>query len=121
MIPAEGKSHSSRRSDSGLVPLEEVARQVLSHCVMRNFHMKDRDLEAVTLTVAYDDPVLLPCMIRRAYEGGATLGQVLLAVDAGLCLTNEASCCPSAGWAAAHEWAWISRRIPPSRRSSRRH
>ncbi len=83
--------------------------------------MKDRDLEAVTLTVANDDPFLLPRMIRRAFEGGATLCQVLLAVDAGLCLTGRTSCCPSAGWAAAHEWAWISRRIPLSRRSSRRH
>jgi hypothetical protein len=80
-----------------------------------------RDLEAVTLTVAIDDPFLLPRMIRRAYEGGATLCQVLLAIDAGWCLTSESSCCPSTGWAAAHEWAWISRRLPRSRRSAWQH
>ncbi len=83
--------------------------------------MTGRDLEAVTLTVANDDVFLLPCMIRRAYDGGATLFQILLAIEAGCCLTTEPSCCPSAGWAAAHEWAWISRRIPPLRRSSRQH
>lgn len=83
--------------------------------------MTSRHLEAVTLTVANDDVVLLPFLIRQAYEDGATLGQVLLAVDAGWCLTTEPSSCPWAGWAAAHEWAWIRRRIPPSRRSSRQH
>ena len=83
--------------------------------------MTGRDLEAVTLTVANYDPFLLPRMVQRAYEGGATLCQVLLAIDAGLCLTEHICCCPSAGWTVAHEWAWISRRIPPSLRSSRQH
>ena len=82
--------------------------------------MTGRHLEAVTLTVANDDVVLLPFLIRQAYEDGATLGQVLLAVDAGWCLTTKSSSCPWAGWAAAHEWAWISRRLPP-RWSSHHH
>jgi hypothetical protein len=81
--------------------------------------MTGRDLEAVTLTVAHDDPILVPRMIRRAYEGGATLCQVLLAIEAGWCLTRASSCCPAAGWTAAYEWAWISRRLPRSRRSVR--
>jgi len=64
--------------------------------------MTGRDLEAVTLTVANYDPFLLPRMVQRAYEGGATLCQVLLAIDAGLCLTEHICCCPSAGWTVAH-------------------
>jgi len=77
--------------------------------------MTGRHLEAVTLTVANADPNLLPWMIRYAYERGASLGQILLAIEAGYCLNTEPSAYPSDAWATAHEWAWISRRIPLSR------
>ena len=83
--------------------------------------MTGRHLEAVTLTVANAGPVLLSRMVRRAYEGGSTLLQVLLAIDAGYCLNSEPSCCPAIAWATAHEWAWINRRTPTSRRSARQH
>ena len=83
--------------------------------------MTDRHLEAVTLSVANDGAFLLPSLIRGAYEDGATVGQVLLAVDVGRCLITEPSCCPSAGWAAAHEWAWISRRTHPPRPTFHHH
>ena len=79
--------------------------------------MTGRALEAVTLTVANAGPVLLSRVVRRAYEGGATLLQVLLAIDAGYCLSAEPSCCPAIAWATAHEWAWINRRVPPRRPS----
>jgi hypothetical protein len=81
--------------------------------------MNDRHLEAVILTVTNADPYLLPWMIRHAYEHGATLPQVLLAIDAGYCLSTEDYLYPPEVWATAHEWAWISRRLPPSRRSPR--
>jgi hypothetical protein len=75
--------------------------------------MTGRHLEAITLTVAHAEPYLLPWMICRAYARGATLAQVLLSIEAGRCLTTEPSCGPVAEWATAHDWAWISRRLPP--------
>lgn len=85
-----------------------------------DFIMRDRHLEAVTLTVANANPSLLSRLVRRAFEGGATLPQILLAIDAGYCMNGEPTCRPSIAWATAYEWAWISRRSSSSRRSSRR-
>ena len=70
----------------------------------------DRHLEAVTIAVANADPRYLPVTIRRAYDGGASLDRVLVAIEMGRCLYDVPAPVLQVAWEAAHAWAWIARR-----------
>ncbi len=45
----------------------------------------NRELEAVALAVAHADPRFIPVQVRRAYDRGATVNQVLAAIETGRC------------------------------------
>lgn len=49
-------------------------------------------------------------VIRRAYEAGCTLPEVLEAIEAGKPLGEVPSAALRPAWQAAHDWAWIARR-----------
>jgi hypothetical protein len=68
-------------------------------------------LEAVTLAVASGIPEMIPPNVRWAYEDGATLTQVLMAIDAAGCIALVPRRLRTKAWAEAHQWAWIRRRV----------
>jgi hypothetical protein len=68
-------------------------------------------LEAVTLAVASGIPEMILPNVRWAYEDGATLTQVLMAIDAAGCIALVPRPLRDKAWAAAHQWAWIRRRV----------
>jgi alkylhydroperoxidase/carboxymuconolactone decarboxylase family protein YurZ len=69
-----------------------------------------RHLEAVALAVANADPRLVSMQVRRAYAEGATVRQVLTAIDVGRCLAAVPPSVVSEAWHAADAWAWIGLR-----------
>jgi hypothetical protein len=71
----------------------------------------NQHLEAVTLAVASGVPELIHPNVRWAYEDGATLTQVMMAIDAAECIALVPRRLRSKAWAAAHQWAWIRRRV----------
>ncbi len=86
----------------------------------------DRQLEAIALAVAHADPGIIPEQILRAYAGGATVAQVLAAVDVGCCLAEVPPLVAQGAWHATHAWAWMARRrdthqLPAARNQAMRH
>jgi len=71
----------------------------------------NQHLEAVTLAVASGIPEMIHPNVRWAYEDGATLTQVLMAIDAAGCIALVPRRLRGKAWAAAHQWAWIRRRV----------
>ena len=66
--------------------------------------------------MANGDPRLIPVQVQRAYDSGATVSQVLTAVEVGRCLADLPAAAAAMAWHAAHAWAWIARRAEkPSR------
>jgi hypothetical protein len=74
----------------------------------------NQHLEAVTLAVASGIPEMIHPNVRWAYEDGATLTQVLMAIDAAGCIALVPRRLRTKAWAAAHQWAWIRRRTTPA-------
>ena len=72
-------------------------------------------LEAVTLAVASGIPEMIHPNVRWAYEDGATLTQVMMAIDAAGCIALVPMGLRQRAWAAAHQWAWIRRRVSDAR------
>jgi len=69
-----------------------------------------RHLEAVALAVANADPPLVSLQIRRAYAEGATVPQVLTAIDVGCILAAVPRSVVHEAWHAADAWSWIGLR-----------
>ncbi len=67
--------------------------------------------EIAAFTAAGFADRLAPVM-RRAYEAGCTLPEVLAAIDAGKAMGEVPSRALRPAWQAAHDWAWIARRRP---------
>ena len=74
----------------------------------------NQHLEAVTLAVASGIPEMIHPNVRWAYEDGATLTQVLMAIDAAGCIALVPRRLRNKAWAAAHQWAWNRRRTTPA-------
>ncbi len=69
-----------------------------------------RHLEAVALAVANADPRLISLLIRRAYAEGATVPQVLTAIDVGCFLAAVPSSVVREAGHAADAWSCIGLR-----------
>ena len=70
----------------------------------------ERELEAIALAVANADPRLIPVQIQRAYFAGATVPQVLTAVEVGSCLAEVPAAVLDQVRQSVADWAWIARR-----------
>ncbi len=69
-----------------------------------------RHLEAVALAVANADPRFILPTIRQAYREGASIAQVLGAIEMGHCLADITPAIARAAWDAAHTRAFLARR-----------
>lgn len=67
----------------------------------------DQHLEAVALAVAQADPYRIPSAVRQAYSAGATVKQVLAAIDAGRGHAGVPRSVVREAWDAAEAWAWL--------------
>jgi alkylhydroperoxidase/carboxymuconolactone decarboxylase family protein YurZ len=70
----------------------------------------ERQLEAIALAVANADPRLIPAQIRNAYAAGATVPQVLTAVEVGCCLADVPATIILEAQRSAEDWAWLAQR-----------